>query len=190
MCSISNLGSDTSISKRNGCLKYLNHVSNSNFIAYKTHDSINKLRIFRSIIIIRDPKDCIASHMIKENIFSDIHIEKECIKYVRIIKLIKKRDLVINYNHLVSKNHDMIYAIADFFGIKDVNKIDYFLENIDMLYKESSKAPREEMPSYNNCNYYKNNHEGLQDRIYFFLNKDLSRQKLNINDVEKFYRKY
>lgn len=132
----------------------LNHVEcDKNFIAYKFHKVPFFNFIFKKrIIIIRNWKDAVMSHLKKGDNYSEDFIRKNLKSYFDILKNIKKEDLVIYYEDLLKKNKQTVIDIYDYLNIENDKYLNIFFNDIDFLYKESYKTPHDKTASNKNYN--------------------------------------
>lgn len=110
----------------------LKHVKGNNFIIHKNH-YIPKGKMDKLILILRNPKECIYRHT------KDLQINK-IDSYMSLIKFYENysgKKLLVYYEDLILEPKNVITKITNFLEIYDEEKINNFIENYDLFFKES-----------------------------------------------------
>lgn len=110
----------------------LAHVKGNDFIVYKEHGApkgnLNKL-----ILILRNPKECIYRHT------KDLK-PGQIDSYMKLINFYNNyvgEKLLIHYEDLILEPKNIITNITKFLEIHEEDKLNYFMENYDLYFKES-----------------------------------------------------
>lgn len=110
----------------------LAHVNGNNFIIYKEH-GIPKGNLNKLILILRNPKECIYRHT------KDLKVG-QIDSYMKLINFYNNyggKKLLIHYEDLILEPKNIITTITKFLEIYKEEKINNFMENYDLFFKES-----------------------------------------------------
>lgn len=150
------------------------------------------IKINNLILIIRNPKEVLLRHHNYEiKINNNWDSYETYFKNIDLYNNHKGRKLLLYYEDILNHKIDFINSLYNFLDVKNLEKKNYILSNIDKLYDLSSKGENRSwggIISNSTEYYYKKIPESIKDKFDNYINKKFKKYQI-LNEKYKNYIK-